>query len=82
MLLAHAHGLAGERRVSSRLALRVEAVAVQREDEALLWRRFAGGHFACAPVLDSGLYYSRLPLLHSCGANVARHAELLLANNS
>ena len=28
MLLAHAHGLAGERRVSSSFALRVEAVAV------------------------------------------------------
>ena len=36
VLLAHTHGLAGERRVSPRLALRVEAVAVQCEDEALL----------------------------------------------
>ena len=38
VLLADTHGLAGERRVSPRLALRVEAVAVQGEDEALLWQ--------------------------------------------
>ena len=44
VLLADAHGLAGERRVSSSFALRVEAVAVEGEDEALLWR-LAGGHF-------------------------------------
>ena len=44
VLLAHAHGLAGEGRVSSSFALCIEAVAVQREDEALLWR-LAGGHF-------------------------------------
>ena len=44
VFLPDAHGLAGERRVSPRLALRVEAVAVQGEDEALLWR-LAGGTF-------------------------------------
>ncbi len=52
VLLAHTHGLAGERRVSPRLALRVEAVAVEREDEALR-RRLAGGHFFILAALSS-----------------------------
>ena len=57
VFLPDAHGLAGERRVSPRLALRVEAVAVQREDEALLWR-LAGGHifYAGSAMLAHGSF--------------------------
>ena len=62
VLLAHTHGLAGERRVSPRLALRVEAVAVQREDEALR-RRLAGGH--CVRSLSAAVLGLRL----RCGKN-------------
>ena len=65
VLLADAHGLAGERRVSSSFALCIEAVAVQREDEALR-RRLAGGH-----SLSHGTHAADLRCLRSSALSSA-----------